>query len=238
MNPASVHLVSARVVPRNHRQIFLTLLLLMQWFLPGALLAWPLAMLPANAQSVAAGNALKDATGKAKAIQEATGTKPEAVKVPPGDPCTIVSAADVKRVFPQSLGPTRSRRLETYGITECTWKGPKGEVLLGVQESYADSDTTAADEAAGMGTGFLDPLKPAMRKNLRIERFAGIAIDNAGFVERADPARGLLSDGAFLSLTKGRQVVTLMSANLARIDRAQALRQLEGLGRAASSRLK
>ncbi len=192
----------------------------------------------ARAQSDAARAALKDATDKAKAIQGATGAKPPAAKVPVGDPCTIVSAADVKRVFPQSVGPTRSRRLEAYGITECAWKGAKGEVLLAVQESHGDSDTTAADEAAGMGTGFLDPLKPAMRKNLRVERFGGIGVDNAGFVERTDPARGLLSNGAFIALVSGRHVVTLVSGELAVRDRGQALKQLEALGAAASARVR
>lgn len=189
------------------------------------------------AQPRPAGDVLKEATDKAKAIGAATGASPAAAKVPAGDPCTIVSAADVKRVFPDVVGPTRSTRLETYGITECAWKGARGEVLLGIQESYGDSDATAAEEAQGMGIGFLDPLKPDLRRNLRIERFAGIRVDNAAFVERTDPARGLLSNGAFLALVKGRHVVTLISGELAVRDRAQALKQLEALGAAAAARL-
>ena len=210
---------------------------LVRWLLPVSLIAMTFGTGLSHAQSSAAGDALKDATDKAKAIQDVTGAKSAPKKLPAGDPCTVVSAADIKRAFPQSVGPTRSRRLEEYGITECAWKEAKGEVLLGVQESNADSDTTASDEAAGMASGILDPLKPAMKKNLRIERFGGIAVDNAGFIEKADSARGLLSDGAFIALVKGRHIVTLMSADLANRDRAQALRQLEGLGAAASARL-
>ena len=187
------------------------------------------AQTPGNAQ------AQQDATKLLKQLEAATGTSPPAVKAPTADPCAIVPAADVKIVFPNAAAaPERSRRLEQYGITECVWKSANGQVLLGVQQSVAKTPASAQEEALGMAQGFVDPLKRDSLKNVRIEKFRSLDSDNAAFVETANPARGILGDGAFMALVKGRQVVTLGSPELPGRDRSDALKALERLGAAAS----
>jgi hypothetical protein len=160
----------------------------------------------------------------------------QALKLPAGDPCSVLSLSDVQKVFPGAKGGERNRRLEQYGTTECAWKGADGRVVLAVQESH--SSGTAKDDVQGMAMGFTDPLKPKSRANVRYETFANLGSGAAAFVEQADPSRGILSDGALLSIRQGEHAVWLMSSELPRRDRAAALKALEELGKAASKRVK
>ncbi len=190
------------------------------------------------AQTPGNAKAQQDATKLLKQIEAATGSSPPAVKAPTADPCAIVPAAEVKKVFPAAAAaPERSRRLEEYGITECVWKSANGQILLGVQESIAQTPASAQEEALGMAQGIADPLKRDALRNVRIEKFAQLDLDNAAFVETSNPARGILGDGAFMALVKGPQVVTLGSPELPSRDRNDALKALERLGAAASKSL-
>lgn len=179
--------------------------------------------------------ALKEATDAAAKIREATGAATPAVKLPSGDPCGILALADVQKAFPGAKAGERSRRLEEYGSTECAWKDAKGTILVAVQESYSSGN--AREDVEGMSSGFVDPLDRKARDNVRIERLAGVGDDAAAFVERADAARGILSDGAMLSIRRGEHTIWLMSAELSRRDRAAALKVLDELGRSAAKRL-
>jgi hypothetical protein len=161
---------------------------------------------------------------------------PPAPKLPSGDPCTIVSLADVQKVFAGAKAGERSKRLEEYGITECGWKGANGQVVLAVQESY-NSGKSAREDALGMAQGFTDPLDRKALKNVRIEAFPTLGVDAAAFVETADKGRGILGDGALLELRRGEHNISLGSSELPRRDRAAALKALEDLGRAAAKRL-
>jgi hypothetical protein len=187
------------------------------------------------AQTPAQAQALKDATSTAKGIRDKTGAKPAAKELPTGDPCAIVSTADVQKVFPGVKGPERSKRLEEYGTTECAWKDASGRVVLAVQESYNDG-VSSKEDVLGMAQGFADPIKGQALKNVRIEGFPSLG-DAAAFVETADPKRGILGDGAFMEVRKGRHTVTIGSGELPSRDRAAALKALEDLGRVASKRL-
>lgn len=189
------------------------------------------------AQPMTPSRALQEATGTAKRIEAVTGNTPNS-KAPPGDPCALLSIAEAKKVFPSVAAPERSRRIESYGISECIWKGSNGQILLVVQESSAESVRQARDEVLGMSDGFIDPLKPGARKNVRVEKFAAPGIDNAAFVENADQARGILSDGSYMALVRGRQVVTLMSPELPSRSRSDALKALENLGTSVAKSMK
>jgi hypothetical protein len=54
----------------------------------------------------------------------------------------------VQKAFPGAKTGERSTHLEEYGITECAWKGPKGQVVLAVQES--SSKGIVKEEIMGM----------------------------------------------------------------------------------------
>lgn len=187
------------------------------------------------AQKPAADTNLKSATEAAEKIREATGGATPAVRLPAADPCAILPLADVRKAFPGARAGERNRRLEQYGSTECSWKDAKGLVLVAVQESY--SSGTAREDVEGMAMGFTDPLDRKSRQNVRIERLGGVGDDAAAFIERADPARGILSDGAMLSLRRGEHTIWLMSDQLSRRDRAAALKTLSELGQLAAKRL-
>ena len=189
----------------------------------------------AGAQNATQAQALKDATKTAKGIRDMTGGKPAAKVLPAGDPCTILSLADVQKIFPGVKRAERSKRLEEYGTTECGWKDALGGVVVVVQESYNDG-ASAKEDALGMAQGFTDPLKTQSLKNVRIESFPSLG-DAAAFVETADPKRGILGDGAFMEIRKGGHIVSIGSGELTHRDRAVALKAFEDLGRVALKRL-
>jgi hypothetical protein len=188
-----------------------------------------------GAESTKGSEALKSATQTAKDVAGTTGAKAPQTKLPAGDPCTVLPLSEVQKAFPGAKAGERSRRLEEYGTTECGWKGPNGQVVLAAQESY--NSGTAKEDVQGMAMGFTDPLKPQSRRNVRVETFPSLGSEAAAFVEQADPKRGILSDGAILSLRRGQHTVWLMSSELPRRDRAAALKAFEELGRVAAKRL-
>lgn len=178
---------------------------------------------------------LKSATETAKKITEATGAKAPADKLASGEPCTVLSLSDVQRAFPGAKAGERSRRLEKDGMTECSWKGADGQVVLLAQEHY--SRGSARDDVQGMASGFIDPMNRAAARNVRYESFGAMASDAAAFVEQADAKRGILRDGAMLSIRRGEHTVWLLFSELPGRERAQALKSIEALGRVAAKRL-
>ena len=188
------------------------------------------------AQKVTPEETLKSATEAARKIREATGSKPAAKAIPAGNPCDILSTSDVQKAFPGAKAGERSMRLEEYGITECSWKGPKGQVVLAVQES--SSKGTVKEDIMGMAQGFTDPLKSNSVNNVRFESFSDLGSPAMGFVEKPDPARSILGDGAMLIMRNGDHTISLGSGELAQRDRGAALKALDELGKAAAKRLK
>ncbi|MDB5856195.1 MAG: hypothetical protein JWR22_4236 [Herminiimonas sp.] len=188
------------------------------------------------AQKATAEETLKSATETAKKIREATGSKPAPEPIPAGNPCDILSSGDVQRAFPGVKAGERSKRLEEYGITECAWKGPSGQVVLVAQEST--SKGTVKEDAMGMAQGFTDPFSQESLKNVRFESFSDVGTPAMGFVEKKDPKRGILGDGAMLFMRNGERTISLGSSELAQRERGAALKTLGELGKAASKRLK
>ena len=188
------------------------------------------------AQKATPEDTLKSATETARKIREATGSKPAAKAIPAGSPCDILTSGDVQKAFPGAKAGERSTRLEEYGITECLWKSPKGQVLLAAQESMSKS--TVKEDIMGMAQGFTDPLKANSLNNVRFESFNDLGYPAMAFVEKADPARSILGDGAMLIMRNGDHSISLASAELAERDRGAALKALNELGKVAAKRLK
>ena len=160
-----------------------------------------------------------------------------ATKLPSGDPCTVVPLSDVQKAFPGAKPGVRSTRIEKYGLTECAWKDGGGQVLFNIQEFYGSD--TAMEEAQGIASGFLDPSKLGTARNVRYEILTTVGLGNeaVAFVEARDVKRGIVSDGAMLTLHRGERTLWLTSPALPARDRAAALKTLEALGRVAAKRL-
>jgi len=189
------------------------------------------------AQSMNSRDALKAAEETLKDIRANTGTQPSPQKLPPGDPCALLPLAEVRKAFPGASAGERDRRLEQEeGITECAWKGADGKEVLTVQEMYY-STGTAREEAQTMALGAADPTKPLSHRNVRVEAFPRIGSEAAGFVEKIDASRGIMSDIAFLAVRQGDRMLWLGSGDLPRRDRTAALKVLAELGRLAAQRL-
>ncbi|MFM9888547.1 MAG: hypothetical protein ACKVQT_36455, partial [Burkholderiales bacterium] len=73
--------------------------------------------------------------------------------------------------------------------------------------------------------------------NVRYETIKGVGDEAIALVEPADPKRGILTDSAYLITQRGDQQAMLFSSTLAKRDRAEALKKLEELGKAAAGRL-
>ena len=181
--------------------------------------------------------AQNEAQELAKKIQEMTGGGPTTnQKLPPTDPCKLLTLAEIQKVFPQAKSFERNRRLEqSSAITECAWNAADGMLLMTVQQMYSSDPAKSDVETFTMG--ITDPTKPNARRNVRLETLAGVGDDAAAFVEREDKKRDILSDAAFLAVRKGPSTVWIASQELVRRDRDAALKALEQLGRAAASRL-
>jgi len=158
------------------------------------------------------------------------------VKLPSGDPCTVVPLSDVQRAFPGAKPGARERRLEKDGITECTWKDGSGVIVFAAQEFYGND--SAMDESRSFGQA-LAGSNTGNARNVRYEILTGVGLGNeaVAFVEANDSKRGIVTEGAMLTLHRGQRTLWLTSPALATRDRAAALKTFEALGRIAAKRL-
>lgn len=185
------------------------------------------------AQTPAPKDALKMATDRANAIKAATGAKPTATRLPPGDPCAVLTPALVQSAFTGVKAGEDTKRLEEYGIKECQWKNGSGDVMLVLKDSY-DHATNAKEDALGMADLY-SGMKGA--KNVRIETYPSLGVDNAAFVEDKGAEHGLPNGGAFLEVRKGEHNITLGAPGFVGRDRSQVLKTFEAMGRQAASHL-
>jgi hypothetical protein len=157
-------------------------------------------------------------------------------KVPSGNPCTVVPLSEVQKAFPGAKPGERETRKEKYGITECTWKDGGGVVVFGVQEFYGRD--SAMEETKSFALAMVEG-KVANVRNVRYEILTGVGLGNeaVAFVEAIDAKRGIVSDGAMLTLHRGERTLWLTSPTLPGRDRAAALKTFEALGRIAVKRL-
>ena len=151
------------------------------------------------------------------------------------DPCKLLTDAEVQSVFPGARAGKPERSREQYGIQACQWTHPAGSLAL---QLWAVKKPGAHDEEIrGLAQGLVDPFSAAAKKNVRYEKIAGVGDGATALVETESKPRGVLSDLAMLVAQRGNQLVQLQSADLARGDRAAALRGLAQLGKAAVDRL-
>jgi hypothetical protein len=186
----------------------------------------------------AADKTAKEARDLADKVQSVTapGKAGEpAEPLPKGDPCALLTQAEVAAVFPKASPGKRERTREKYGITACVYEHAGGQ--LGVQLWLAGPGVRMADEADGLAAGMVDPVMRGARKNVRIETIKGLGDDAAAFAERADPKRGILSTGAIAFVRRGERVLTIGDSDFGQPDRAGTLKTLEALARQATARL-
>lgn len=150
-------------------------------------------------------------------------------------PCGLLALADVQRAFPNSKPGQVDRRQEKNGVLTCVWDYPTGRFSI---IAGNDAPQPIMEEAKGWTLTFLDPLKPNAERNVRYEKVSGAGDEAIAVVEPADASKGFTQDGAFLVVRKGSQQITLMSTDLARRDRAEALKAFAALGAAVAGRLK
>ena len=150
------------------------------------------------------------------------------------DPCALLTTAEVQRAFAGAKPGKLDRSLENSGILRCAWEYAGGR--FGIIDGTEAPDPVRA-EAQSWTMGFLDPLKRDASRHVRYEVLAGVGDEAIAVVERADPAKGFVANGAFLVVRRGKRQVTLMDANLATRDRQAALAALQDLGKAAAKRM-
>jgi hypothetical protein len=157
-------------------------------------------------------------------------------RLPSGDPCTVVPLSDVQKAFPGAKPGEGSKRVEKYGITECTWKDSSGVLVFAVQEFYGTD--SAMDEAKSLGQAMVEG-NTANPRSVRYEILTGVGLGNeaVAFVEARDDKRRIVNEGAMLALHRGQRTLLLTSPVLPQRDRAAALKTFEVLGRLAAKRL-
>jgi hypothetical protein len=155
---------------------------------------------------------------------------------PAQDPCSLLTTAEAQRAFPGAKPGRPERNLENVGIFRCAWNYPSGTLI--VLTDAGDAEATTREEAEGMTDTFLDPLRNDARRHVRYEPLPGVGDEAIAIVEREDKAKGFLINGAILVVRRGRRQVTVLSSDLGRRDRAEALRVLSDLGKAIATRLR
>jgi hypothetical protein len=174
---------------------------------------------------------LRGAEGSA--VQLAT-AMPPMVRAQVKDPCTLLTTAEVQQAFPGATAGRLDRELEKYGLLRCEWKYPGGRLIL---IAGADGPDPLMDEAQGMTQTFLDPLRADAGRHVRYEKLSGVGDEAIAVVERVDKAKGFMQDGAILVVQRGTRQVSMLSSDLARRERADALRVLSDLGKAIAKRM-
>ncbi|WP_159016348.1 hypothetical protein [Cognatiluteimonas profundi] len=161
-------------------------------------------------------------------------SEPAAAAVDPDSPCRVLGDATVRAVFPDAKAGARNRSREEYGITACQWSTGSGDFTA---EIWQAKGSTADNEIRGLATGFVDPTKPDAQGNVRFEPVPGVGDQAFAVVENKDAAKGILADVALLVASHGDRILVLTSTDLARGDRADALKTLATLGADAVARL-
>jgi hypothetical protein len=149
-------------------------------------------------------------------------------------PCILLTTAEVRRAFPDAKAGELNRTQEKYGVVSCMWDYPGGRFsIIG-----GDDDSEGAHaEARGWTLMFLDPLRQDAKRHVRYETLSGVGDEAVAIVERQDKEKGFLQDGAILVVRRGKRQVSAMSSDLARRERAEALKVFEDLGKAIVKRL-
>jgi hypothetical protein len=151
------------------------------------------------------------------------------------DPCAMLAIGEVRQAFPDSKPGNIERGLEKQGILRCSWESSTGRLFLIASQEPEDE---LKDEARTWAEAAVDPLRPGAARRMRYEVMPGIGDEAIAVVERRDTANGILEDTALIAVRRGPWLVSLLAPQLARRERADALRMLGELGKATARRLK
>jgi hypothetical protein len=188
---------------------------------------------PAGPDAASAGTDTSRAAAELKADISTAMARPAGAGS--ADPvCRLLTDAEVRAVFPGAGAGTPEHSREQYGIGACVWSGDFGRFVL---QTWKAKGRSAEDEARGLVIGFVDPLSRDSDANVRYEPVSGLDGQAWAVLETQDPSRGILSDIAMLSTVKNDQALVMLSDDLARRDRSDALSKLRSLAQSASSRL-
>jgi hypothetical protein len=149
-------------------------------------------------------------------------------------PCALLTVAEVRSVFPEAGPGKLDSTVKKYGVRTCVWNYPTGRfsIIDGGEETISPRE-----EAAGWTAIFVDPLNAAAESHVRYEVLEGVGDEAVAVVEAADKAKGFYQHGALLVVRRGTRQVTLMSTDLARRPRAEALAALRTLGQSVAKRM-
>lgn len=155
------------------------------------------------------------------------------------DACGLLALSDVRSVLPEAVKPVRRDNLADQGINGCGWYVASGKYpVLEVSVWQASgADDTPMENARTLAMGFEDPLRGDAQRAVRFENVGGVGDNAVAIIEKTDSARGIMTTGALLTLQKNGKIATVSSSQLATRDRATALEQLTGLGKAVARRL-
>ena len=137
--------------------------------------------------------------------------------------CALLPLSEVRRLYPDAAAGVPDLSLAKRGIVRCTWKHGAGTLFLVTGDDTGD---TAAEEAESWSLAILDPLRNDAARHVRYETVRGIGDAAVAVVERRDAAKGVMQDGAYISVRRGASLVTILAPDLARGNRAEALRRL------------
>jgi hypothetical protein len=162
---------------------------------------------------------------------------PPALQAQADGPCALLTTAEVQQAFPGGRPGRLDGEMEKYGMLRCEWVHAGGRLLI-IADVDEDTTETPRQEAEGLTMTFVDPLRPDAARHVRYEALTGVGDAAIAVVEPADKAKGFTQDGAMLVVRRGKRQIVLMSTDLARRERAEALRVLASLGKAIAGRLR
>ena len=167
-------------------------------------------------------------------VMAITATAAAHAQAPAFAPCSLLTTAEVQKVFADAKAGTPERGNEKYGVFSCVWSHQGGRLMVVTGEE----EETPAQEARSWVDSFADPLKSGAVKQVRFENVAGVGDAAVAVVETADKAKGFMQDGAYIVVRRGKQQASILAPDLAKRGRQAALAALTELGRALAVRLK
>lgn len=153
--------------------------------------------------------------------------------------CGLLRLGEVQRLLPAAVKAVPRTDLAAHGIDACAWHAASGKApVLEVQTwQVSGADDTALDHARTLTMGLADPMSADAEQHARIEEIAGVGETAVAFVERTDPARGIIGTAAFLALQKNGRIATVSASDFATRERATAIEALSTLGRTIAGRM-
>jgi hypothetical protein len=159
-------------------------------------------------------------------------------KLPAGDPCKLLTLAEVRNVFANAAIGTRDDDIGN-GILRCRWRSPDGTVRLSLMDT--EPGDSVEGELASYAMAFVTDIEKWNEAKPRITFQILLNVGDAAMLaivakDEVDPKYSLQA-GAMLLARRRQQSILLEAPNLAARGRNAAYHALEELGRAAAKRM-